>query len=210
MKTAINVQDIVGLKFRHLTVVKFIRKEFSQHKDRLRARYIYECKCTCGNLVQVNRSNLLCKAKTATVSCGCVQKEKVKKGHEKQRGKSRPNLQKPNGYSILHGLYLTYKNAATKRGIVFSLSEEEFDCLTSKPCFYCGAEPIEKKKKREFVSRKMNGIDRIDNNIGYLMSNCVPCCKQCNYSKHVLTINQWFEHMQKILSYCSLFSSKDK
>jgi hypothetical protein len=67
--------------------------------------------------------------------------------------------------------YKTYKKRAEKRfkGQKF-LSQEEFNALTAKPCNYCD-------------KSGPNGIDRIDNNIGYIVKNCVPCCKHCNYVK---------------------------
>ena len=84
-------------------------------------------------------------------------------------------------------MFLTYKNGATKRNLQWILSEEEFADITSKNCYYCNAEPTEKKKKKEFTSRKMNGVDRVDPNIGYNPTNCVPCCKICNYMKQELS-----------------------
>ena len=36
-----------------------------------------------------------------------------------------------------------------------------------------------------------NGIDRIDNKLGYIKGNMTPCCKICNHAKHDLTFEGW-------------------
>ena len=68
-------------------------------------------------------------------------------------------------------VYDTYKKRAEDR---FSgqniLTEEEFKNISKQDCYYCGKDGP-------------NGIDRVDNSIGYEFRNCVPCCKHCNYVK---------------------------
>ena len=189
------ITDTLGKKYGRLTVLFFVGIKKVQQKDRIRNKYIVHCRCECGQELDVNISSL----KDGQVSCGCFRKEQVKIGHEKQRGKPRPNVQKPNGYSILHSSFLTYKNAAKQRGITFKLSENQFEEITAKNCYYCNSEPVEKKKKREFTSRKLNGIDRIDSSIGYEFNNCVPCCKKCNYIKHIMSYDEMINHIMIIL-----------
>jgi hypothetical protein len=67
--------------------------------------------------------------------------------------------------------YKSYQDRAIKKfpGQAV-LSKKDFSDLTQKECHYCGKEGP-------------NGIDRIDNTTGYVLSNCVPCCKHCNYVK---------------------------
>lgn len=57
-----NPEDIVGLKFGKLTVVKNLNI-FRGHQR------IYLCQCDCGNTCEVSRGNLLTQH---TISCGCV------------------------------------------------------------------------------------------------------------------------------------------
>lgn len=45
---------------------------------------------------------------------------------------------------------------------------------------------------------EMNGIDRVDNNKGYTLNNCVPCCKTCNQAKHRLSQEYFIEWVEKI------------
>ena len=67
--------------------------------------------------------------------------------------------------------YASYKKRAEEKfpGQAF-LTKDEFHMLSNLECHYCGKEAP-------------NGIDRIDNKIGYAFSNCVPACKHCNYVK---------------------------
>lgn len=59
-----------------------------------------------------------------------------------------------------------------KRHYTWDLTDEYAESLVVQPCHYCG------------VLDHCNGIDRVDNDIGYLVSNCVPCCTICNMAKH--------------------------
>jgi hypothetical protein len=43
-----------------------------------------------------------------------------------------------------------------------------------------------------------SGIDRLDNNIGYVSGNCVPCCSVCNYAKRDMTVDQFKNWIKRI------------
>jgi len=67
--------------------------------------------------------------------------------------------------------YSQYQKGAVSRNHAFELTEEQFMTFWDKPCHYC-KQPI-----------NGIGIDRLDNSIGYLIDNCVPCCTVCNMMK---------------------------
>jgi hypothetical protein len=68
-------------------------------------------------------------------------------------------------------LLTNYKRKDKKQGLEFNITEEWFDKnIKCKPCTYCGSE-------------KRIGCDRIDNKIGHIASNCIPCCPVCNVIK---------------------------
>jgi|LakMenE18May11ns_1017448.scaffolds.fasta_scaffold9128530_1 hypothetical protein len=83
--------------------------------------------------------------------------------------------------------FSSYKYAAKKRGYEFDLTIEDFKTFWNKPCFYCGTD--------------INGIgiDRIDNNIGYQMFNCVSCCSICNQIKMDLDYFTLRDHLTKMI-----------
>ncbi len=58
------------------------------------------------------------------------------------------------------------------------ISEAEFDLITDEDCHYCG-------------KKGPNGIDRVDNSQGYIKTNCVSCCKHCNYVKGDLSVDDF-------------------
>lgn len=75
--------------------------------------------------------------------------------------------------------YNTYKKRAEK---TFSnqsmITKDEFENIASESCHYCGKEGP-------------NGIDRVDNTVGYTKKNCVACCKHCNYVKGDLSLEDF-------------------
>ena len=64
--------------------------------------------------------------------------------------------------------------ASTRRGFSFTLSEQEFVTITSKPCHYCDGP----------LPRIGSGLDRIDNDKGYELGNVIPCCTRCNRTRN--------------------------
>jgi hypothetical protein len=74
----------------------------------------------------------------------------------------------------------SYRNKDIKKGLGFDLDLQFLIDMTRKECVYCG--------KTEKV-----GLDRIDNSIGHLKDNCVPCCIRCNTTRND---NYSFEEMK--------------
>jgi len=95
------------------------------------------------------------------------------------------------------GCYRAYKSDAKRYGVEFRLSFKEFSKFWQRPCSYCGEEII------------TVGIDKVNPNIGYIMSNCVPCCKVCNKMKSNLPVDDFKAHIQKIHKYLNA-EGKDK
>ena len=99
-------------------------------------------------------------------------------------------------------LFNSYAKAAKKRGYGFYLLQKEFESLIKKNCFYCGCEPINKYRGyvRDF-NFKFNGIDRVDNSLGYEIENCVSCCSTCNNMKKQMTVEQFLSHIRSIYNF---------
>jgi len=70
--------------------------------------------------------------------------------------------------------YNRYTIRASKKNLEFALSQAEFDALKLHPCYLCG---------KQSNLQHLNGIDRIDNNKGYVVDNVKPCCFGCNHTK---------------------------
>jgi len=110
-----------------------------------------------------------------------------------------------NPLSPIKDLYDSYKHDSKRRSrnYEFLLTFDQFKELVKLPCFYCGIEPIQEIKNKYFSSN-YNGLDRINNDIGYLFNNVVPCCKSCNTAKHAMSfedflqwVNRVYKHIQK-------------
>lgn len=75
------------------------------------------------------------------------------------------------------------------RGINNLLSEEEYNKLKENECYLCG---------KENSSSHTNGIDRIDSNLHYEISNCKSCCGSCNFMKNNLDLDKFYEKCHQI------------
>lgn len=95
-----------------------------------------------------------------------------------------------------HSVYKTYKRSALKRGYTFELSVDELEKYITDKCFYCHAECIFPENEDDKI--KYNGIDRIDNKLGYIPNNCVSCCKICNNIKNTMDINRFLVRCKNI------------
>jgi hypothetical protein len=148
--------------------------------------HYYKCLCDCGTEREVLWTNI---KKKKSLSCGCLNREITSKRSSMFR--------KPFGESDFNHLFLVYKRGAEKRNILFNLSKEEFKDLTGGNCHYCGQKPRQTTGRSKYIKVNgeyvYNGIDRKDNNIGYLLSNCVTACKICNYAKHTLGYVEFLE-----------------
>lgn len=106
--------------------------------------------------------------------------------------------------------------SAKQRNMVNELNIKLFKNICSQNCVYCDSQP--KDYNPHFLSNgsfriykghttptechkaswiKINGIDRIDNSIGYTLENSVTCCWSCNESKLAKSFNLWCEHVER-------------
>lgn len=63
-------QDIIGLKFGKLTVIRRVDDKIDQKSGR--HRFMYECLCDCGNLKVIDKDQLIRTGPKRTISCGCA------------------------------------------------------------------------------------------------------------------------------------------
>lgn len=153
--------DIANNVYGKLTVVSF------SHSNKQGC--YWDCLCECGNTCAVSAKHL---TRQNTTSCGCLQKERAKEYRSIGYGENVRNV-----------LYSEYRYRAKRHNLVFELTLEQLTNIITKDCFYCGEKPKYRTVKNGNGGFYKNGIDRIDNNIGYIFSNCVPCCYSCNTMK---------------------------
>jgi len=177
-RRAHNFIDMTGKKFGMLTVVRYARKD----RHRL---VMWLCKCDCGNEKEIRGQSL---RRGYTESCGCIKREGLGKG-----------------VSAFNRLYSTYKKNLKKsnkkhgKNLKFGLTEEQFRKITKQDCYWCGMEPKQECTSKGHTGPYIyNGADRVDNNKGYSVENCVSCCKICNYMKSDKTQEEFLSHVERI------------
>jgi hypothetical protein len=174
--------NLVGQKFNRLLILEQTGKYCT-------------CQCDCGNITTKTTGNVV---NEHTKSCGCLQEET-------RRVHGITNY-KPDKVGSFNSLYGGYLRRSAKKELEFTLTKQDFLDITSKPCFYCGKLPSMsaswQKSNGVYI---YNGIDRVDNSKGYILENCVPCCKDCNYSKGTKTVNEFYEHIRRVYSYKELY-----
>ena len=108
---------------------------------------------------------------------------------------------KPNTDSTYKVLAASVKGGAKKRNIEYMLSLEQFKNIVKNNCYWCGEKPPLKNPKAErmpTLPAPANGIDRINNSIGYIYDNCVASCQKCNIAKNNYSEKEFLEWIKKV------------
>jgi len=171
------VPDFTNQIFHYWTALEYV-------KDKKSRGWLWKCKCKCGNVGYVRTHTL---QSGQSKSCGCYMKEQLSQ---------RQTLTDYIGPK--REIYRNYNRASNKRNYEFLLTEEQFFELIEQPCFYCG---IEKSMVFYRQNYRYNGVDRVDNSIGYTINNTVSCCKNCNNSKSTLSQQEWFNWLKQVYTY---------
>ena len=175
-----NAIDISGKKYGDLTALYPVKSGVIRGVQWL-------CRCVCGKDAVVFGGHL---RSGKRVSCGCRSERYI---HE----------------TGINRVFSRYKRTAYLRKKQFNLTREDFSGLVLNKCFYCGIEPSQvlKRFKTNKIQLLYNGIDRIDSSKGYIINNCVSCCRYCNQSKSDLSLNHWMDHIKRIVKWQDLTDS---
>lgn len=175
------MNDLTGQTLNNLNILKRI-SNFEGRK-----RTYYKCKCICGNIIYIDGSKLL---NGHTKSCGCLKIKKFKDNTWARKGF---------GEALENRMYHSYKDNAKYKNILFNLTKQEVLKLFQQKCFYCGTSPNKTITKKNFYgSFTYNGIDRLNNDIGYTKENCVSCCSFCNYTKNKTDFKDFINWIRKV------------
>lgn len=159
-----------------------VKERFPENKDG-KAQWI--CRCDCGN-VHVAQGKLLRGGKIK--SCGCWLKDN-------------PPRKLPGKLGAQRWLMRDYKKSARERDLEFDLEFEDFINLVEASCYYCGLSPNRPHYRHpDYLS---NGIDRMYNDKGYVLDNCVPCCWVCNQAKGTMDYDEFTSWLEKIVEHWS-------
>ena len=115
--------------------------------------------------------------------------EQAKKWRENHPEKmSESNENKKNSKEIN---YSNYKRNAEYKNLDFDVLFDDYSNVVTKECHYCGV----------IQGKGFNGIDRKDQSVGYIVDNCVSCCKMCNYMKGSTCEEVFIKRVEHILTF---------
>lgn len=175
--------NYVGRKFGRLTAIEKIKNGRSHQ---------YRCKCDCGNETIVSYSNLFATFQgKGTRSCGCFKKEVISRAKRMS-----------DEIVISNEIWRIYRRNAKTRNYIWLLEKEEFLEIITSSCYYCGiaaGNTIKAKWGKDRIA-KFNGVDRLNNSIGYVKDNCVACCRICNCAKGELSPEEFRAWIERLYS----------
>ena len=189
-----NEKDYAGQRYGMLVALYYTgeKQVFPSGK----AKRIWLLRCDCGREVTRTTQSLcnwarLSLDKRAQAHCGC----KLEHGSE----------------SIAYEIW----SAEYSDG---DISFEQFLELSQQNCYHCGSEVKDSGRnkirreslrvggKRVSKNRPIgasfiyHGLDRINNEIGHVLDNVVPCCWPCNNLRGARELTQFLEHITKIIT----------
>jgi hypothetical protein len=171
--------DFVGYENELYKVLEFTKQ--------VGKRLFYKVSCKkCGNECEMRKDSIMNSQRSSCINC---------------KGNGRiASLEAP-----INVYFSNYKRNANIGGLEWNLSNEDFNNIITKPCIYCGSLPkeLQSLEKYHFVTErvKVNGVDRVNNELGYTLNNCVPCCTMCNKMKLIYSETEFLEHISQIFKY---------
>ena len=189
--------------FKDLTDLEFGDwKVISLSDKKVQGKLYWKCKCICGQIRDVCGHSL----KKYSRSCGCVTYKKNRKAN----------------CAVIQKMAYYRRDASLKK-LVFNLTEDQFLSVAQNNCYYCNESPrlwsqyldIDGNVRSRFKNKmdedylkstaiKINGLDRIDNSIGYVKGNIVACCRTCNFMKGTKTVKEFLKKIQEIYNFKAL------
>ena len=175
--------DLTGQKFGRLLVLSYL-------ETRGKVAW-WLCRCDCGVEKPISRTALHSKTK----SCGCLHREVIRS--PRRIYKYKLSLHE----AVFNNIRAHAAAQARKRCLVWSIDDELLSQLSFGNCFYCGAPPSMRKKARKDAYIVVNGIDRVNNRLGYIPGNCVSCCRACNRSKCTMSMKEFVSYILNTAEY---------
>ena len=165
--------NLVGYKFGRWTVLSFLGS-----KNR---NFYWEVVCECGYKVSRRTSEITSGRTKGCLTCAGKDRVKIDSG--------------------FRAVLRDYKRTAKERSLIWGLTNSELKKLCQSNCYYCGLAPSNLYyMKRCTYSYQFiyNGIDRKNNEIGYVLENCVPCCMTCNRAKCKMSLEDFLKWIKLV------------
>jgi len=168
-----NFIDLAGKRFGRWLV---LRKVYTQNNQ---MRWV--CRCDCGVERRVAGQSL--RGGSSTQCRECQAEDRTLSGDA----------------SAFNEFVHKYRAGAKHRGICWELTDNEVRALVGRDCEYCGSPPSQVLKVKSRADDLVyNGIDRVNNQLGYTFDNCVTCCKTCNFAKRDMTLDEFVSWVRRV------------
>ena len=171
------ILDLTNKRFGRLIALSVI-------PGNIKVRRAWVCQCDCGNITQVSTGEL---TGGSISSCGCLRLDNLRKALSHYESRAAAGLGKH---------FTRYRSNAKHTNTVFELTIEQFIDIVKQPCYYCGTSDNRVNvahRLNKIYQLRVNGIDRFNNDLGYISSNCVPCCGPCNRAKLQMTAQNYIK-----------------
>jgi len=127
--------------------------------------------------------------KESMTCADCASKQAIQDKNREDRVRNFKN----ENFINIERYYKEYITSATKKGREITIDFNDFSKLVTSACYYCNH-----NSETETI-----GIDRIDNNKGYIKENCVPSCWKCNRMKRIY-------HPEFFLEKCKIMTKQQE
>lgn len=118
-----------------------------------------------------------------------TKQNKLKALRQGTRGKPKPKVIRST-IETIDQRYYRYQKSASQRDKEWGLDKHIAGTLFLMPCNYCGREASKETG--------LNGIDRVNNSVGYRPDNVVSCCGECNAIKGRHSLFAWLENCIRV------------
>ena len=185
-KSCANFIDLTAQTVGKLRVVNLAEKTYTNPASGEILKY-WNCVCDCGTAVIRKGADLRLGNNS---SCGCGTRQQLQAIQDSRK------LVDPSKRD-----FDAYRHSAQKRNLDFQLSVDFFCNMIKLPCHYCGDNTGILKFPGTYREYRANGIDRVDNSIGYTPDNVVPCCRMCNIAKNNYTVDKFLDWAKNLVKH---------
>lgn len=120
-----------------------------------------------------------CRTCDAAQSRAWRQRNKVLVRKQAERRAAKEHAERRAGVRSEVWIWRDSRRSDRKHGRLNNLTKQFIADLISSGCIYCGETKL-----------RMT-LDRVDNNLGHLQDNVVPCCIRCNYIRRDMPHEAW-------------------
>lgn len=177
-------ENFQGQTFNQLTVLG--PSETQSERSTKRKWLDVMCRCACGTVKSRPLQEVV---KGNVKSCGCLSGQAVAKlkldsqpamsaAPRRRPATQAPAQPKVNVRPLMKLRYDDFTKKSRSRGMVNTLTFDQWMELVTAPCWYTGRPPERRQTSRGEIT--CHGLDRLDNTKGYTLDNVITSCSEVN------------------------------